>query len=101
VSGRYLPRFVSLCQITQAFEGCGPIPLIFCNPRCQSGGQSIRFQLVDLLAAATRCGDEARCTQAHQVLRDARCHQVGKFGGELTNGQWTSLGQQIENAPTR
>jgi hypothetical protein len=92
---------VSLRQITQAYESSGPIPLILRNPRRQSGGQGIRFQLVDLLSAATRCGDQARGTQAHQVLGDARCHQIRKFGGELTNGQGTSLGQQIENAPTR
>lgn len=90
-----------LCKVTQAFESGGPILLVLRDPRRQFNDQRIRVKLIDLLSALSRCEYQTRCPQTHQVLGDARLHQVGELGGELTDRQRTAFGQQIKNLPAR
>ena len=91
----------TLCKVTQAFESGGPILLVLRDPRRQFGDQRIRFKLINLLSALSRCGYQTRRAQTHQVLGNTRLHQVGELPGELTDRQRTTFDQQIENLPAR
>jgi len=90
-----------LRKVTQAFESGGPVLLVLRKPWRQFGDQLIWFKLIDLPPALSRCGYQTRCPQTHQVLGDARLHQVGEVSGQLTDRQRTGFGQQIKDLPAR
>lgn len=82
-----------LCEVAQTFESGGPIPLVLREPRRQFREHRLRFKSIDLISPLTRCGHQTRRSETHQMLRDARLHQVGELGGEFADGERTALGE--------